>query len=269
MRVCVVGAGAIGGWLGARLAASGSAEVTAVARGATLAALTEHGWRLQVGDEVVTAPVRASADPADLGEQELVIVAVKGYSLPGIAGRLTPLLGPETMVLPFMNGVPWWFGEGTKLGPEPLASVDPGGVVARAIATERVLGGVVHANCATVEPGVVRHVMGERLIVGEAAGGVSPRARRVGDLLGAAGFDVTVSPDVRSAIWYKLWGNMTMNPVSAITGVTLDKVLADPLLRDFCTAAMREAAAIGDQLGCAISETPQDRHAVTAGLGAS
>ncbi|HEX3589989.1 MAG TPA: 2-dehydropantoate 2-reductase [Pseudonocardiaceae bacterium] len=268
MKVCVVGAGAIGGWLGARLAASGAAQVSAVARGATLTALTEHGWRLQVGDEVVTAPVHASAEPADLGEQDLVIVTVKGYSLPGVAVRLRPLLGSATMVLPFMNGVPWWIGEGTKLGADPLTSVDPGGVVSRAIAIDRVLGGVVHANCATVEPGVVRHVMGDRLIVGEVTGGSSPRADRVGEVLGAAGFDVTVSQDVRSAIWYKLWGNMTMNPVSAITGVTLDRVLDEPLLRDFCTAAMREAATIGEQLGCSISETPEDRHQVTARLGA-
>lgn len=266
MKVCIVGAGAVGGLLGARLAVAGGARVGAIARGATLAALREHGWRLHLGDELVAAPVAAAvpmAEAADLGQQDLVVLAVKGYSLPDVAPGLRPLLGADTMVLPFMNGVPWWFG-----GAEPLRSVDPDGAIAASIDVARVLGGVVHANCVAVEPGVVRHVSGNRLIVGEARGGGSERAERVGELLRAAGFDVTVSDDVRAAIWYKLWGNLTMNPISAITGATLDRVLADPLLREFCTGAMREAAVIGARLGCAISETPEDRHAVTARLGA-
>jgi 2-dehydropantoate 2-reductase len=250
------------------LAAAGAAQVSVVARGATLAALTEHGWRLHVGDEFVRAPARASAQPAELGPQDLVVLALKAYSLPAAAPALRPLLGAGTVVLPFMNGVPWWFGNGTKLGGEPLRSVDPDGRIAASIVFERVLGGVVHASCAVVEPGVVRLVNGNHLIVGEAGGGGSERADQAGALLRDAGFDVTVSPDVRSAIWYKLWGNMTMNPVSAITGATLDRVLADPLLRGFCSGVMREAAVIGERLGCAISDTPEDRHAVTARLGA-
>lgn len=268
MRVCVVGAGAIGGWLGTRLAASGAADVSAVARGATLAALRDHGWRLHTADGLLQAPARASAAPADLGAQDVVVIAVKAQSLPGLAEGLTPLLGEHTVVVPFMNGVPWWFGHGTKLGDTPLRSVDPDGAIAASIGVERVLGGVVHASCVTVEPGLVRHVAGNSLVVGEAAGGASERAERVGGLLRSVGFDVTVSADVRHDIWYKLWGNMTMNPLSAVTGATLDRVLGDPLLREFCSAAMREAAAIGERLGCAIRETPEGRHAVTARLGA-
>ncbi|OJF14966.1 2-dehydropantoate 2-reductase [Couchioplanes caeruleus] len=268
MKVCVVGAGAVGGWIGARLSASGAAEVSAVARGATLRSLQTTGWRLQTADGLVCSPARAAADAAELGEQDLVIVAVKAPALASVAGLLPPLLGPATVVLPFMNGVPWWFGHGTKIGQEPLRSVDPDGVVAAAVAVDRVLGGVVHASCAVPEPGLVRHVMGNGLIVGEPAGGASARADEVGALLAAAGFDAVVSTDVRYDIWYKLWGNMTMNPISALTGATADQVLDDPLVREFCSAAMREAAAIGQELGCDITETPEDRHRVTARLGA-
>ncbi|MEV6492233.1 2-dehydropantoate 2-reductase [Actinoplanes sp. NPDC051633] len=267
-RVCVVGAGAIGGWIGARLAASKVAEVSVVARGATLTSLRERGWQLRTADGTVTAPARAAADAGELGEQDVVILTVKAPALAAAVRHLPPLLGKSTVVVPFMNGVPWWFGRGTVLGDEPLRSVDPGGVVAAAVDVGRVLGGVVHSSCSSPEPGVVEHVMGNGLIVGEPAGGGSARADAVGDLLGAAGFTAVVSADVRYDIWYKLWGNMTINPVSALTGATADRILADPLVRDFCSAAMREAAAIGRRLGCDIEQTPEDRHQVTARLGA-
>jgi 2-dehydropantoate 2-reductase len=168
-----------------------------------------------------------------------------------------------------MNGVPWWFGQGiAALGPHPLASVDPGGLVAQAIPLRHVIGCVVHASTSAPEPGLVQHKMGQGLIVGEPAGGTSDRAQQVADLLAHAGFDVTLSDRIRYDIWYKLWGNMTMNPISAITGATVDRVLADPLLREFCSAAMREAAAIGARIDCPIAQSPEDRHAITARLGA-
>jgi 2-dehydropantoate 2-reductase len=171
--------------------------------------------------------------------------------------------------MPAMNGVPWWFGEGVPaLGPERLHSVDPDGSVGRAIDTRRVIGCVVHASTSTLEPGCVQHKMGQGLIIGEPAGGCSDAVQAVADLLAHAGFDVTHSADVRRDVWYKLWGNMTMNPVSAITGATADLVLADPLVRAFNSAAMREAAAIGALLGCPIEQSPEDRHAITARLGA-
>jgi len=273
MKVCIYGAGAIGGLIGSRLAAAGKCTVSAVARGATLDALREHGFRLresqQEGGSLWSAPVNASDDPKALGVQDVVVIAVKGPALSAVAQTIAPLLGPDTVVLPAMNGVPWWFGKGVPaLEAAPLQSIDPGGRIASAIASEHVVGCVVHASASTPQPGLVEHKMGRGLIVGEPAGGESARTRRLAGLLTQAGFQVTVSPDIRRDIWYKLWGNLTMNPVSAITGATIDRVLDDPLVLEFCSAAMREAAAIGARIGCAIAQSPEDRHAVTRKLGA-
>lgn len=269
MKVCIVGAGAIGGFIGTRLAASGRAQVSALARGETLAALRSHGWRLQTGDEVIQASVTASASAADLGPQDVIIIAVKGQSLPSLAPSLPPLIGPDTVVLPAMNGVPWWFCRNVpELADTTLESVDPGGVTARAIPFRQVIGTVVHASVSVAEPGLARHNMGQGLIIGEPAGGPSERVNRIGEVLTGAGFDVTCATDVRNDIWYKLWGNLTMNPVSALTGATADRLLGDPLVRDFCSAAMREAAAIGARIGCPIDQDPEDRHEITARLGA-
>ncbi|HET7865406.1 MAG TPA: 2-dehydropantoate 2-reductase [Burkholderiaceae bacterium] len=269
MKVCIVGAGAIGGFIGARLAAAGGARVSALARGATLAALRTHGWCLQQGGALHQAAVAASDQAAELGVQDLVVIAVKGPSLPAAAAGLGPLLGPQTVVLPAMNGVPWWFSQGLAvLGDAPLDSVDPGGRIAAAIPLAQVVGCVVHASTCAPEPGLVLHKMGQGLIIGEPAGGRSGRVQALAELLAAAGFEATVSDRVRYDIWYKLWGNLTMNPISALTGATVDRVLADPLLREFCSAAMCEAAAIGARLGCEITQGPEDRHAITARLGA-
>lgn len=268
MKVCIVGAGAIGGFLGSKLAAAG-ASVSALARGATLQALRRHGWRLQTGEGLLQAPLAAAEEQAEaLGVQDLLIIAVKGQALADLAPRLAPLIGPDTLVLPAMNGVPWWFCQGLAGFEAPLASVDPSGAIARTIPLERVVGCVVHASCTAPEPGLVHHVMGNGLIVGEPAGGTSARVQQLADLLGAAGFAVTVSADIRYDIWYKLWGNLTMNPVSAITGATIDHLLDDELVRQFCSAAMREAAAIGRLIGCEVTQSPDERHAVTRKLGA-
>ncbi len=269
MKVCIIGAGAIGGLIGARLAAAGRAQVSAIARGATLAALRTHGWRVRRDGAMLQAPAHAVEQAAGLGRHDLVVIAVKGPALTSVAASIAPLLGPDTMVLPAMNGVPWWFGQGVpSLGDQPLHSVDPGGAIARAIPLRHVVGCVVHASSTAPEPGLVEHRTGQGLIVGEPAGGQSERVQRVADLLAHAGFDVMHSSRVRYDIWYKLWGNLTMNPVSAITGATIDRMLGDPLVRAFCSAAMREAAAIGERIGCGIEQSPEDRHAVTARLGA-
>ncbi|MEX8495028.1 2-dehydropantoate 2-reductase [Sphaerotilus sp.] len=269
-NICIIGAGSIGGFIGTRLAAAGQTSVSAIARGATLEALRTHGWRLREGDQWLQAPVAAaSAHAADLGVQDLVIIAVKGPALSQVAREIAPLLGPDTVVLPAMNGVPWWFIEGLPhLGSAPLDSVDPGGLVRAAIPLRQVLGCVVHASTASPEPGLVQHRMGQGLIVGEPFGGHSERSARVAALLAAAGFETTDSADVRADIWYKLWGNLTMNPISALTGATIDRVLADPLTRQFCTDAMAEAAQIGERIGCHIAQRPEDRHLITARLGA-
>ena len=269
MKVCIVGAGAIGGLIGARLAAEAGADVSALARGETLEALNANGWRLRQGDRLVTARAHASSDAAELGPQDLVVIAVKAPAMATIAGRIGPLLKPDTIVLPAMNGVPWWFSQGLgSLGDRPLESVDPGGAISGAIALGHVIGCVVHLSAATTEPGLVQHRSGMGLIVGEPDGSSSERLGRLHALLANAGFDVTSSPRIRHDIWYKLWGNMTMNPVSAITGATGDKVLDDPLVRGFCSAAMLEASAIGARIGCAIDQDPETRHAVTRELGA-
>jgi len=268
-KICIIGAGAIGGYIGTRLAAAGRAEVSALARGATLAALRQHGWRTNTADGLLQAPARASEQAAELGAQDLVVIAVKGPALTQVARDIAPLLGPHTLVMPAMNGVPWWFCHGVDGFPDgALNSVDPGGVIDAAIRFEQVLGCVVHISTSTLEPGLVQHKFGQGLIVGEAGGGASERAQQVVDLLAQAGFDASLAANVRHDIWYKLWGNMTMNPVSAITGATGDRVLADPLVRAFCSAAMAEAAAVGARIGCSITQAAEDRHAITATLGA-
>ncbi len=269
MKVCIYGAGAIGGFLGARLGAQGHA-LSAVARGATLAALAADGLRLQLADREIRAPVAAAEDPARLGPQDLVVIAVKAPSLPAVAARIAPLLRPDTMVLTAMNGVPWWFFSGMP-GPHAgrqLACLDPDGAIARAIPVRHVVGCVVHASCTAPAPGVVRHVMGHGLIVGEPAGGESARTADLARALAGAGFECRVSQRIQQDIWYKLWGNMTMNPVSALTGATVDRILDDPLANGFCQNVMREAKAVGAAIGCPIEQTVEDRNAVTRRLGA-
>ncbi len=268
-QVCIYGAGAIGGWIGAKLAAVGC-EVSVVARGATLDALRADGLRLREGDHESAHPVRTSDDPTALGVHQLVVVAVKAPGMAEVACRIGPLIGEHTVVLTAMNGVPWWFlqGFGGPVAGRTLESVDPGGAIARAIPAAQVIGGVVHASCSLDAPGVIRHRVGHGLIIGEPAGGDTPRVRALAELLTKAGFGVTLSPQIQRDVWYKLWGNMTVNPVCAITGATSDRVLDDELVRDFISAVMLEAKAIGARIGIPIAEQPEDRHQVTRKLGA-
>ena len=267
MKVCIVGAGAIGGFIGTLLARAGC-EVSALARGATLQALQTHGWRLHLGDELLSAPVKASADAAQLGPQDLLVIAVKAPALAELAPRLAPLIDERTLLLPAMNGVPWWFAASTPaLADAPLRCVDADGRIAAALPLAQVLGCVVHASASTREPGWVQHHMGRGLIVGEPAGGDSPRSRALAQHLCSAGLEARVSAHIRKDTWYKLWGNLTMNPITAITGAASDGVLDDPLVRAFCSRCMAEASALGARIGCAIEQTPEDRHAVTRKLG--
>lgn len=267
-KICIVGAGAIGGFMGSRLAAAGDCEVSALARGATLQALRTQGWRLLSGGALLQAPARAESDPEILGVQDVVVIAVKGPALTDVVRQLPPLLGPHTVVVPAMNGVPWWFCMGQPGFGRTLSSVDPTGQIATTIAPGQVVGCVVHASASVAEPGVVHHRMGQALILGEPAGAGSERVQRLVTLLQGAGFDATASANIRYDIWYKLWGNMTMNPVSALTGATADHILADPLVRAFCSAVMTEAQTIGARIGCPIAQSPEERHAITAKLGA-
>jgi len=269
-RIAIVGAGAIGGCLGTRLAALPDLRVGAVARGATLAALRAHGWRMDVEGRTLSAPVTGlGEDPAALGVQDLVIVAVKGPSLGAVAARIAPLIGPDTLILPAMNGVPWWFGRGLQGDAADMAleTVDPGGAIAQALPPAQVIGCVVHIAALTASPGHVVHKMGQGLIVGEPDGRHSGRLAELQAVLARAGFDVTVPASIHQAAWYKLWGNVTMNPVSALTGAAADAILDDPLVRGFCSAVMQEVSAVGARIGCAIDQTPEDRHAMTRKLG--
>jgi 2-dehydropantoate 2-reductase len=187
-----------------------------------------------------------------------------------VAPAVRALLGPQTRVLVAMNGLPWWFFDGLDGAARGLhlEAVDPGGVIRALIPTERVIGCVVHASCSVPEPGLVRHAMGKGLIVGAPAEGQASEVDSVAALLGRAGFDVTVSACIQRDIWFKLWGNMTFNPISALTGATGDRILGDELVLGFVSAVMLEAQAIGARIGCAIAQTPAERHAVTRKLGA-
>ena len=278
-KVCVVGAGAIGGWLADGLARQGC-QVSMLARDATLAALQRDGLRVlkrQANDSEKTEhtvesrqAVEAFIDVNVVGVQDVVVLALKAPALRAVLPNLRPLLGPNTVVLTAMNGVPWWFthGLGGPLDGTTLASVDPGGELVRAVPAHHVLGCVVHASCSVEAPGVVRHHFGNGLIVGEPTGGTSERVEALAALLVRAGFAATVSPRIQKDIWFKLWGNMTVNPVSALTGATTDLILGDPLVRDFVSAVMLEAKAIGERIGLPIDQQPTDRHAVTLKLGA-
>ncbi len=284
MKVCIVGLGAVGGvlagWLATRLPA-GRVQLSALARGATLLAVQQNGLRLREGGREggreTTAVLQASDSAAALGPQDLVVVAVKAHALPAAAAAVAALCGPHTLVLTAMNGVPWWFFEGGVPAGNPCAglalrSVDPAGEIARLIPAPRVLGGVVHFSSTSPAPGVVQHVNGNGLILGRAtaavaAAGTDEAVQAVAALLANAGLAVTVSPHIQRDLWFKLWGNMTMNPVSALTGAASDRMLDDPLVRQYMSAVMREAQAIGAAFGVPIEQQPDDRHAVTRKLG--
>ena len=269
MKVTVYGAGAIGGWIGARLARVGY-DVSFVARGKTLEALNRDGLLLIEGDKSSTLRVRLSDSPHALGTQDLVIVAVKAPSMGSVATSIAPLLGPDTAVLTAMNGVPWWFcaGLGPRFANVRLNSVDPTGEIASSITAQQTVGCVVHASCTQLNPGKIKHHMGNRLIVGEAVGPSKERTGRIAQAFQTAGFDVETSEHIQRDIWFKLWGNMTMNPISAITGATTDHVLEDELVRTFATRIMEEAARIGQEIGIPIEQDSEERHGVTAKLGA-
>jgi 2-dehydropantoate 2-reductase len=270
MKVCIYGAGAIGGWIGVGLAQAGC-RLNVVARGATLDALQRDGLSVLRGDQRTRVAVNAVADPAELGVQDLVVIAVKAPALPAVAARIAPLLGPDTIVLTAMNGVPWWFLQGGFGGPlagTQLEAVDPGGKIDAAIPARHVIGGVVHASCSLDGPGVVRHHFGNGLIIGEPSGEATPRAQRLEAMLKQAGFDARLSAQIQKDVWYKLWGNMTVNPISALTGATTDLILNDELVRGFISTVMLEAREIGERIGVPIAESPEDRHTVTRKLGA-
>ena len=274
MKICIYGLGAIGGLFAARLAGSG-VKVSAVARGATLDAINRDGITLieQVNgsERRRQFPLNATSDPATLGEQDLVIVTVKTTALQAVARDIAPLLGANTTVLSAMNGIPWWFFYGLKHDNDTLQlqSVDPSGAIYTAIAPGRVVGCVTHLAATTPAPGVVNAMAGNRLIIGEPTGGAgSVRCAAIVALFRQAGFEVEEAASIQRDIWFKLWGNMTVNPISAITGATIDRILDDACVRDFMTRCMVEAASIGRRIGVPIDIDPVSRHELTRKLGA-
>ncbi len=251
MRICIYGAGAIGGYMGAKLAQAG-AEVSLVARGPHLAAMQAKGLTLiEEGAEPVTVPVRAAENPADLGVQDYVIVTLKAHSVPAVVPKMQALLGPETTVVSAVNGVPWWYFHGFEgpLAGTRLASVDPGDAQWAGIGPGRVLGCVVYPAAEIAEPGVVRHIEGNRFSLGEPDGAKSDRATRLSAALTAAGLKAPVRPRIRDEIWVKLWGNLSFNPISALTPATLDVLCTDPGTRAVARGMMVEAQAIAEALG--------------------
>lgn len=250
MKICIFGAGAIGGYLGAKLAAAG-AQVSLVARGPHLAAMQARGLTLIEGGQTTTHTVRASANAADLGPQDYVILTLKAHSVPPVVPAMAPLFGPDTTLVHGVNGIPWWYFHkaGGALEGTRLASVDPGDVQWTGFGPDRVLGCVVYPAAEVADPGVIRHIEGNRFSLGEPSGEKSARAAALSEALGAAGLKAPVRPRIRDEIWVKLWGNLSFNPISALTHATLDVLCTDPGTRAVARAMMLEAQEIAEKLG--------------------
>lgn len=253
-RFCIYGAGAIGGMIGTLLGRAG-AIVSVVARGETLSTVKRDGLRLIMGGEILDAEVKASATPRDLGIQDYVIVCVKAPTLRAVAAEITPLLGPDTIVVSAMNGVPWWFSANATgpLAGATLLSVDPDGAIANAMPARRIVGCVLYVACSRDGPGLVRHHVGKRLLLGEADNSCPDRLGLLLGWLRRAGLDAERSADIRADIWVKLWGNISTNPISLLTGTTLDRIIDDPLVHQLCLRMMEEARLIGSAIGIKVS----------------
>lgn len=268
MKICVVGAGAIGGLVAARLAALGH-EVSVVVRGPHLAAIREKGLTLQQAGGERTFRVRATDRMAELGPQDLVVIGLKAHQVGGVAADIKGLCGPTTVVVTAQNGIPWWYFFKTG-GPHEgttLDSVDPGGVIARNIDVDRVLGSIIYPAADIVSPGVIRHIEGDRISLGEIDGSDTERLRSTVKLLRDAGFKVRVSSDLRAELWVKLWGNCTFNPISALTHATLVDLIQFPETRSLVERMMREAQEIGEKLGVRFPVTLEKRIAGGEAVG--
>jgi 2-dehydropantoate 2-reductase len=252
MKVAVVGVGAIGGYVGIRLALAGE-DVTFIARGANLEALRTNGMRLlqSDGSEEVVPRVHATSDYAAAGPQDVVILAMKAHQVAAVAPDVPKLFGPDTVVVPMQNGIPYWYFHchGGKLAGTRVQSVDPTGVIVENLPCERVIGCVVYPATELVSPGVIKHVEGNRFPVGEPDGSSSERVQRVADALTRAGLKSPVLEDIRAEIWLKLWGNMTFNPISALARSTLADICGYEPSRALAAAMMTEAQSIAHKLG--------------------
>ena len=251
-RICIFGAGAIGGYLAAALDNAGAA-VSLVARGPHLEAILKNGLTFEKDGVTSTHHLPASSDPADLGPQDVVFLAVKAHGIPAIIDGLKPLLHDDTIIVPAVNGLPWWYfhgaGTGTALDEQPLLAVDPDRRIWDEIGPQRAIGCVVYPACEIAAPGHVRHLDGDRFSLGEPSGERTDRIRDLSALMIAGGLKAPVRPRIRDEIWIKLWGNCSFNPVSALTGATLDEIGNDPGSRRLITDIMTEVQAISEAAG--------------------
>ncbi|WP_431304679.1 2-dehydropantoate 2-reductase [Sediminicoccus sp. BL-A-41-H5] len=270
MKICVFGAGAIGGLMAAKMAAAQSAEVTIIARGPHLAAMQKNGLKLiSDGQETIVHP-RCVATAEEAGVQDAVIVTLKAHSLAEAAKQMQPLLGPETSIVSAVNGIPWWYFHkiGGPYEGRRVESVDAGGEVSALLAPERAIGCIVYPAADVPEPGVIEHTYGDRFTLGEPSGERTPRVEAVAKALVAAGFKAPVRPKIRDEIWVKLWGNLAFNPISALTVNTLDQLTGDPGQREVARNMMLEAQAIGEALGVRFAIDVDKRIAGAAEVGA-
>ncbi|MBL6454389.1 2-dehydropantoate 2-reductase [Belnapia sp. T6] len=269
MKICVFGAGAIGGHVAARLA-KGGAEVSVVARGPNLAAIQERGLTVHAPDGTLECRPRASADPAELGPQDAVIVTTKAPSLPSVAASIAPMLGPETPVAFVMNGIPWWYNDGTARDGQPLPALDPGGALRRAIGISRTIGGVVYSACEVTEPGVVEvETSDARVILGEVDGRITPRIQALSAAIAAGGIPSPVVPDIRQAVWQKLLGNLVNGPLCILARSCMQDTLQSPETREAAIRLSEEVVAIsraegwpipGDALAARVARSATLRH---------
>jgi len=270
VKICVFGAGAIGGLMAAKLAAKGETEVTVIARGPHLAAMQAHGLKLRSEGTETTVHPRCVASAEEAGPQDYVVVTLKAHSLPGAAQQMQPLLGPETAIVSAVNGIPWWYFfafPGEHAG-RRVQSVDPGGVVSALLPPSRAIGAIVYPAADVPEPGVIEHTYGDRFTLGEPSGERTPRITALSEALISAGFKAPIRPKIRDEIWVKLWGNLAFNPISALTGATLDVITSDPGQRGIARAMMIEAQAIGEKLGVRFGIDVDKRIAGAAEVGA-
>jgi 2-dehydropantoate 2-reductase len=268
-KICVFGAGAIGGYIGARLAHKAEAEVSLVARGPHLAAMEANGLILKQGGETFTVHPRVSSDSKTLGPQDYVIVAVKAHALTGVLDQLLPLLGKDTAILFAQNGLPWWYfyKHGGPYEGRRIESVDPGGKIWERLRPERALGSVVWQAAEMEAPGVIAHAYGDRLPIAEPSGEKTPRAMLLSKLLLSAGLKSPVRGNLRDEIWLKLWGNLSFNPVSVLTQGTLLQLATDPGTRKVIRDMMQEARLVGEELGVKFSVDVDERISMAEKVG--
>lgn len=256
MKICIVGAGAIGGMLGVKFALSGH-DVTLILRGANLEAVRKNGLRLieEDGKELLAQPIKATSVIAEAGVQDVVILALKAHQVAAVAVDLPALMNAETRVITMQNGIPWWYfhklpGElGQRYKGTPVKSVDPDGIIAKHIPVDRVIGCVVYPASEVIRPGVIKAIEGNRFTLGEIDGSDTPSIRAISDAFKNAGFKSPVIDDIRSEIWLKLWGNLSFNPISALTHATLEDICVYPATRELAANMMKEAQTIGEKLG--------------------